>query len=233
MILSAEILGGRHYLDNCRLFTYVNPNSATRGVVDVGGNSNVLTANTTQSSTFSVKNTSLYARNFDSNTALINIRNRGTTQNVNVEVDGLEIDADNFNRVLRLDVISGTAASDFIIVDGIKTGLTGKNLAIIDSNYSAFPMRMQPQSGSEDVTIDTAASTKNGTTVSFKYAYPKVPVVLTARSGEGYMNNRIGICWADNVLTTGLLPRISTDDGTNFSSADTVTLNWTAGISEI
>lgn len=233
-IKGAEILGGRHYAENCRLHNFNDPFPGARGLVDVGGTSNAITVDTTEDVTFSLKGTTINGQSLSASTSIMMVRNRGSVNKINIDIDDLDLtNINNMGQVLFMDAISGTEDSDYIIIDNIKTALSGKKLGNISTNYKAFPMRMHELKGSEEVTTGTGSPTVTGTVVTFKFEYPEIPVVTISRSARGYAGNRIGIAYADPISTTGLTPRISTDDATNFSSAVTVTLNWSVGIKDI
>lgn len=233
VILAAEILGGLHYAHGCRLISYLDPSDFARGIVDVGGNSLPISVNTVEDVTISLKGTTVNGANMSSITSVLVVRNRGTTKKINVMLDDMTNNLDNFGQFLFMDAISGTEDSDFIVVDNVRTALNGKKLGNISTAYKAFPMRMHELKGSEEVTTSTGSPTVNGTAVVFKYEYPEIPVITMSRSDRAYGGNRIGIAYAQPVAQTGLTPKISTDDATNFSSAVTITLNWSVGIKDI
>lgn len=236
-ILAAEILGGNHFARGCSFHTVTNPRPSNRAIIDVGGNSAAVDANTVEDCTFEVTQSRIFARNLANNVSLLNMRNRGSNSKLNYIVDGLEIDADDYGNVLLTsDDGTGTADSDFIIVDNIRNlnGLTGKTLCSHSGGaYLNVPQRMQKQTGAETVTSSTSSPTVTGTPVTFKWKYPRTPVVTIARNNRGYLSNRIGIAYANSLGTDGLTPTISTDDATNFGSAVTVELHWQAEIAEV
>lgn len=233
-ILAAEILGGDHYLDNCRLKTYTDPQPGSRGIVDIGGQSSVITANTTEDVNIRITGGKIFGRNIGASTIIILTENDGSTSKLNVEASGIHLDLDNFGSVVGTVLNTGAAASDFMIADKLVTGLTGKLLFNhAGGSYTNFPHRCQAESGQETVLTDTGASFVVGTAVVYKWSYPRKPPVTMCRSAIGYITNRIGIAHANPTAATGMTPAIATDDGTNFGGASNVDLNWRVGIEEV
>ena len=232
-IRGAEIRGGRHYAINCRLINFGDPSVGARGVVDVGGNSVVISADTIEDVVLSLKGCTVNGQAFSNITSILLARNRGTTKKISIDIDDLTLNVNDIGQVLFLDKISGTADSDFIIVDNIKTQLAAKKIANVDANYLNFSMRLQGEFGAEEKTTSTGASTLNFTTFTFKWIYPRVPVVTAAMSKRNKIGGKFPVISIDPMTTTTLTAIIGTPDGTNFTSALTMTANWQIGIKEI
>jgi hypothetical protein len=236
-ILGSEVVGGRLYANDCDFYSTIDPSATSRALIDVGGNSAAVNSNTVEDCTFEITNCTVEGENFSAITSIANMRNRGTNSKINYMIDGLRINVNDLGQILfTSDDGTGTADSDFIIVDNIVSNgaITGKLLCNHSgSAYLNFPHRLQKQSGREQVTTSTGSPTAAGTAVSFRWAYPRNPVVCMSRTNRGYAGNRVGIAYADPASTTGLTPAVSTDDSTNFSSATTIDLNWHVGIDEV
>lgn len=233
-ILSAEILGGTFYTDNCKHISSFNPQGTGRGIIDIGGNSNVLTADTVEDVTFRVSG-EMYLRNMTTGMYCLTFENDGSASKVNVDFSNVKMDTDAMLGVVSTRSNSGTPDSDYMIVDNVHAvGVTGGFLIIHNgSSYNSFPHRLQSQSGSEELTTSTGAGSVTGAAVTFNWTYHKEPVVTMSRSDRGLIGNRVGVAYANPVSTTGLTPVLQSDDNTNFSSASTVDVNWTVGINEI
>lgn len=234
-ILSAEIIGGRFYAVDCDFKTFIDPSLTNRSIIDVGGNSDSIDASTVDDCLFELLGCTVDGKNLSANTSIANFRNRGSSAKISYRIDDLRIDVDNLSSVLFTDLVTGSADSEFIIVDNIvAVGVTGKLLVNHSANdYLPFSHRLQKQAGSEELTTSAASSTVVGTPVVFNWIYPKKPTVTMSRTGRGYFGNRIGIAYADPSSISGLTPAISSDDATNFAAALTFDINWAVEISEI
>jgi hypothetical protein len=232
-IIASEILKGEHYARGCDLISYADPSASTRGLIDFGGNADAITSNTIGSVNINISDCSAKSSNFGAVTSMLNVRNRGTSQNVNINVTGLTLDVNDFGQVLFLDNISGTAASEYISIDKINTGISGKLLANVDANYLNFPMRMQEFSGKVQVTTPSGGPTVSAPSQVFKWSYPRVPSITMGRTGAGYAGSRLGIPYAATVTASAFTPSLSTDDVVNFGGAVNVDLNWTVSIKEV
>jgi len=230
-VLSAEILGGRFEFTDGSIDVTQEP--AGRGIIDVGGNSNVLTSDTAEDCTFVVRGGRIKNPSATTSTNIMRVGNNGNTNKVNIRLEDLELDVPNLSRVLRMDALSGSYDADFIIVDRLAShGLNGVPLALLGGTFVDAPMRMQAQSGSEDIVVASGVNSQAGTAVTFNWAYPKTPHIIPARNAanrDGYM----GIPWANNPTNAGFSPVISTDDGGVFSAGTTITYQWQTGIWEV
>lgn len=235
-ILSSEILEGELYAINCRFHSVIDPSTGSRGIIDAGGNSSPIDTRTIGDVTLSVKGGSIFGRNIGATASLMTVENRGSTHKINVEVSDIEIDVDSYQQVLFTRLNSGTADSDFIIVDNLKSRGGPATVFLANHNassYTSFPHRMQKQSGQEQLTTSTSAPSVQGTPVVYKWIYPRNPNVVMSRTNKGYVGNRIGIALAATATATGLTPSIATDDATNFPVSESIDVNWSATIDEL
>jgi len=231
-IYGAEIKGGSFYARNCRFYTFNDPSGSGRGIVDIGGNSSAIQSFATETIYFELTDCTFIAKNSSSSTAIMRLENDGAVQNINVEINRVNIIAPDILAVLSTKVNSGSTTSDYMIVDNIKAaGISGKLLILGD--YLNVPLRLQEQSGSEELTTDIASNSVTGTPVTFKWRYIRPPVLTMARYGASYLANRIGTAYAASLTGTGLTPKISTDDGTDFSASVGITVGWTVGLKEV
>lgn len=235
ILLAAEILGGNFVFENnSRVELFINPQSTGRGIIDVGGQGNAITSDTVEDVTFRVTGNTFRSSAFNASTDIVLIKNRGASININADVRGNNLDVNNFGQVLRVDLVSGTAASDFLIADENITALSGKYSVFPDGDYADLSvLRCQAHRWSETVTLDTGASVKAGTSETFKWRFPRDPVIMTARNDLSYAGNRIGICYANPIAGNAATLNIGTDDATNFASASNVVLSGEAAIREV
>jgi len=234
VVTSAEILGGNFYLRNCDVYTLGNPQDSSRGVVDIGGNSTPVSSDTVFDCHFEVTGGKWDGITLGSNTFLVYFRNRGTTQKVNFKIDGIDLDLNDFSTVLRTDLISGTADSDYIIIDNISTALNGKSIAIhFGGDYLNFPHRLPMLSGRQVVTTDTGEITTLGVSDAYKWVFPRTPSVNVSRTNRGAVGSSFGIPAATVANATSVIPALRNETGANWVAATTVDLCWTATIREI
>ena len=229
---AAEILGGSFSMVNCDLYSSVDPSTTSRGMVDVGGNTSVLTASTTSACTFSVKNCRLNGLNFINITSLMIVKVTGSTVPVNIEFSDNTINVNDMGQALFASVPSGSTSPSYVVVDKNVGIASAKLLANLAAGFLSAPMRMQGCSGV------TSTSTTNGVAskavnIVFRYTYPKNPIVNVTKSGANYNGNRVGIALVNSATTTGANIGIYTDDATTFNVSSAFDLNWTATINEV
>ena len=234
VVTSAEILGGDFYLRGCDIYTTANPQTSSKGVIDIGGSTSVVTADTVFDCNFEVSGGFWNGNSLGSNTFLIYFRNRGTTQKVNIKFCDVDLNVNDFSAVIRTDVVSGTAASDYMIADNITTGLTAKNLFSHSGNfYRDFPHRTPTLTGIEELTTDTGETTTVGTSVNFKWVYPRTPHVSMARANAGSIGGSYGIVSANTADTNNIIPAIRNEAGANWGAAVAVDVCWSVSIREV
>ena len=232
-LYAGEILGGRIGAQGCEFISYKNPILVGRGVIDFGGNSDALNANVLYPLTAYVENCKWYGRNLSSSSSFMRFRLDGATVTTNFVIDGLVVDIDAISSVLRSSVTSGTADSDFIVIDN----LAGFPTATILHNstagaYHGFPHRCQKQTGSQSLTATSGTNVTSGTTVSFKYIYPRVPSAQAG--GETVIAGNVAALPCLGTLTASTIaPRLISADATNWSSTITRTVSWSASIDEV
>lgn len=237
-VYSAEIKGGYFTLENCDLLVTGDPQPNTRGIIDIGGNNAAVTANTTERTTFIVKNCRVFAPNAGSATSLVLFKNQGCVQYVNFDIDGITaLSTTSFGQILYTDNTSGTAASEFIVVDGITGFPTGTYLHNPNGNhYANFPHRCQKQTGR--VTLAATSGTNNtiASNILFKYPYPRVPASFATSGGttaQTFIGNRAAIANLYQVDNDSIRPQIFTGDAANWSATLDVSVSWSAMIDEV
>lgn len=234
----AEVKGGRLGAINCDFKTSVDPSATNRGIINVGGNETSVGAFTTLPLTVVVNNCRLNGQNLSSITSFVLFRNRGATAKINFDIDGLSANVNAMNGVLNTRNISGTAASDYIIVDRISGFPSGTNLhnCAIDNAYRDFPHRLQKQSGKVVVSAASGINLVLGATTTYKYPYPREPVGLatvgqtTPRDING---NRVIIGGIQRLRSNDIIPMAFTGDAVNWTSTFSATINWEVKIDEV
>jgi hypothetical protein len=232
-IYHAEVKGGKLGCKNCDFISYKDPNLVTRALYDVGGNSNAITADTVLPTTFYVKDCTVYARNMGVNTSFMSMINRGSTQKLNVEVDGLTADVNSMNSILYTNLISGTANSDFIIVDRVSNFPTGTALhSAVGSNYLNFPHRCQKQTGYVSLTATSGTNITVSGTITFKYSYPRIPSAQATSIGP-YNGNFTAYASVNSLAFNNLTVFISTGSVSTWNATNARPVNWTVSLDEV
>jgi hypothetical protein len=237
VLYSAEIKGGRFSLRGCKLITHVDPSVSGRGIVDLGGNNNAVTASTVLPCTFSINDCNVYGRNMISATSFVLFKNQGASVKTNFVVNGLTGNVDAMGQIIYTDSISGTPDADFIIVDSIAGFPSGTILHNAAGNdYRDFPHRCQKQTGKVDLVATSGTASTIATSITFKYVYPRAPVGHATTGGTtafGYNGNRV--TWASlyQLTNSSIRPWIESGDLTNWTATNTATVNWTAHIDEV
>jgi hypothetical protein len=233
-IYSAEIKGGYFTLEKCTLFVSNDPSATNRGIIDIGGNNSAVTSDTTETTTFIVKNCRVFVPNAGANTSFVVFKNNGSTLPINFEIDGITaLSTSTFGNVLFTKNNSGTADSQFIIVDGVAGFPSGVNLHNADGDaYANFPHRLQKQTGRVSLTATIETNTTIGSAITFKYAYPRAPSAQATTVGT-VAGNRLCMASIESLTFAAITPRIDSPDATNWSATATRTVCWTASIDEV
>jgi len=229
----AEVKGGRLGAKNCDFKSSINPQPNSRGLYDIGGNSPAITADTVLPCTFFLDDCSVYARNMTSSTSLVLLVNRGSSAEMNFEIDGVSADINALNTILRTTLSSGVAASGRIIVDNINGFVSGVALHVAaGSAYLNFPHRLQKQSG--QVTLSAASDTASTIAAiqTFKHPYPRTPAGFATSVG-GINGNRHAIAELNALTATTIRPQIFTGDQVNWSATADRVVSWSAFIDEV
>lgn len=234
-LLAAQIIGGEHYLKGCTIKTIIDPIASNQAIIDVGGDSSAIDVNTVEDCFFEISDCKVVATNMTASATLASMTNRGSTNRLNYMIDNVTILTNDILNVLSTNLISGVADSDYIIVTNIiLPNITGKRLVEhVGNNYLPFRHRLQSESGSETVITPIGSSSIDGSTVFYKWVYPRNPTITTSRSKQGYVGTLLGICSMLSDTNQGGTINLATDDGTPFTLALPVVLNWEVGINEI
>lgn len=236
-VYHAEVKGGRLGARGCSFFTSKDPDPAGRAIYDVGGNNNAVTSNTTEDATFFIENCKVRGRNLSASTYFVRMVLRGATVKTNIVIDGVTADVNAIAGVLLTSSISGTPASDFIIVDRISGFPSGTLLHNPSGGaYTNFPHRCQRQTGKVDLTATSGTSNTIASSITFKYQYPRAPVGHATSGGttaQLIIGNRAALSTLYQLNVTSIRPAIVSPDATNWAATATVTVNWTAHIDEV
>jgi hypothetical protein len=235
-IYSSEVVGGTLYARNCRLISYADPSAVTRGVVDVGGNNEAVNANTGEAVTFDLTGSSITGISFTAVTSMFVMRNRGSTNKINIKIDDLALSVSNLGQVLFTALNSGAAASDFIVVDNIRSNITTKPLCNHNADsYRDVPHKLQKQSGRQSINTSTGAAQVAGATQSFKWQYPRTPDASLHPVNIGFIGTKLPQAYLDiGALTANSIrPWVATPDATNFAAVASVDVRWQVGIDEL
>jgi len=235
-IYSSEVVGGTLYARNCRLISYADPSDVSRGVVDIGGNNSAIDSRTVEDVTLDLSGSSINGIDFSTITSMMLMRNRGTTNKINIKIDDIDLKVNNLGQVLFTALDSGTADSDYIIVNNISSTISTKPLCNHNGNhYLDFPHKLQEQSGRQTITTDTGVNQVAGSIQSLKWQYPRIPDASVHPINAGYIGTKIPQGYLDigALTTTSIRPWIATPDATNFAASQGVVVSWRVSIDEV
>lgn len=240
-IQGSEILGGTHGFHNCRFVTYDDPQSTNRGILDFGGNSVAFNENMREPLTIEVVGCSVNGRSLSSSTAVIRVVNRGTTHRLNVHVDGLRLDVNAVGSILFTNMESAVAvaASDAIVVDNIFAPAGTQLHNASGGFYRDVPHRLIQQCGSWS-SVSTSDNSKISAPISFRYVYPRTPVVTVALrpvgdgtlSLGGQVGGQTAVPSVYQCTGTNIRPMVRTTGATAMAAGDPFVLSWGVGIRE-
>jgi hypothetical protein len=235
VVFGAEVLGGHYKISGNRIYAQTDPITTSRGVIDFGGNSNSITANTTRDLTVEITGNTVVSSVLSASSLIVYVYNRGSTQKINVDCSGNDFDVNDFSAAVRVRLASGTAASDFLICDNNRTKLVGRYSFLPDADYvgALNVVRAQGYRWTSSVTTSISASFIAASPITFHWRFPREPAVTTAKIDSVYIGNRVGIVVANPVTDQNATLVIATDDATNFASATTVKICGEAAIREV
>ena len=238
IIYSSEIKGGMLYARNCKLLTAGYPSANGRGIVDVGGNNSAINSSTTRALSLIVENCYVKAPSLSAGTDFMTVVNDGSIVNVNIYIDAVRADVNAMGGVLRTNVNSGTASSQAIVVDNISNFPAGTALHVPQGNhYRDIPQRMMRQSGTVSMTATSGTKTTLNAGITYRYAYPRVPVANSTIGGEtgGFSNGAGENIGAANLSVSGTVirPALVSTSNANWTATATVIANWSVGIEEV
>ncbi|GAA0259170.1 hypothetical protein [Pseudomonas rhodesiae] len=234
VIYSSEMLGGNFTLDGVALSTFNNPQSTGRGIIDVGGQNDALTAKTDGPVNLIVKNCTLNGKNLTNLTFFLLFRNAGSVNKISYDINGVNFNVNNMGFVTRSALDSGTASSNGFSIQGLSGNLP-QGIALHGASsgtYTSMPHRLPGLTYTQTVTTSTSASFVIGTPIAYRYTYPKVPAVVVSTSKITFIGSITPIAGADPDTETGFTPSIRTPNASNFSAAVAVKLNCVVGLSE-
>jgi hypothetical protein len=231
----SEVLGGIYNVENVKMFSMADPFTSTRGFIDVGGNSTAITSSTTRDVTIRVTGGSIKVSSVSSDaTAIIKWSNQGTSVNINTELSSVSLGMPAAVVGINGTYVSGTAASQFTIVEKLANLPTGSVLASLSSQYVSFPLRMQRQAGYVNGTT-TASTSYIASPVALNFTYPREPRVTCALTGAagasmGLLAGQVGVAGHYQISSSSVRPLVQT--ASTMTSGVNFELHWTAGLDE-
>lgn len=232
--LGAEIKGGLHEFVSCHFIT--TGKTVGRGLIYVA-----LDANCTEDFTLKVRGCNFKGVD-QSSEAVVMIDNNGATVKVNALVD----DSCSFDftvspvSFLRVELLAGSASSDFLICDHFTSNTTGAFILHPDGDYANLgKSRLIKQTIKEELTT-TAATAVFGSTKTFPYLYPVPPsdvtVTRTGRDGAtlDFINSAlVGFASARTVNNNNILLQLLAEGAGTFAAGTNFDLISTVAITDI
>lgn len=232
-VYHSEVKGGRLGSRGCDFTTYVDPDTSGRGIYDIGGNNTAVTSSTNLDTTFFVHDCSVFGRNLSATTIFAKFANSGSTNAMNIDINGVTANVNLFGEMLRTTLSSGTADSDFIIVDNVSGFPTGTDLhTAVGGSYLNFPHRLQKQTGSEAITATSGTASTSGTLVSFKYPYPRKPNAVGG-GANSFNGNVVAVPGINFVNETQIRPWVYSANNVNWTATTAYTVSWVSLIDEV
>jgi hypothetical protein len=215
------------------------------GLIDIGNHQAYFNEDTIETVHVLLDDYVLEAPNLAHDEALVRMANNGSDVAFNIRIlRGKHITAGHRLRVLVSEVVSGTAASDGIIIDDISPALPSGSFSHLASGsaYASFPHHLPKQ----NITIDaatTAAEVIIPSAVTFPIGYPRAPhVVLGAPSSQngsafnsslGTASGAAAVPFIYSVSSTDVRAGIRSGDGTAFANAQTFRLSLSVELREV
>ncbi len=227
-LYGGEIVGGTHHFVDCHFeSTIVNPNAAGFGLLDF----TQFSASVTDLTSLKFNNCTFYAPagcDYVVTAALT-----GTANDISLLFDSPSmVFAPSVTQFLRISKSGGTGKFDTIQIKGI-TGMPSSGASyVVSAGGSPAVGRYQlpTQTGSVSVSIGTGASAAS-TAVTFPIAYPIAPAIVSSLTLNTVGGKR-SVCAPVSPSATGFSATVATTDGANFSTADTATVMWHAGMDQ-
>lgn len=194
-----EILGGNMGWVDCEYHSNGNPQPTGQAVISFGGNDvTTITEKTKKDVTIEVSGKVFGGKSYGSAVSFAKIRNRGASKKINAVLDGLIFNnTSKFAYILNMDVVSGIANSDKIIVDNISGNMPTDNLVyapetITGQSYLNKPMRLQKVAGK--VLLNTGSGLLSVSDLAnYPFIYPRRPLTtLTPRGLDGAQKSTFG-----------------------------------------
>lgn len=218
-----EAKGVNFELSNLNIFANGTPSTTSRGVIDFGGNSLAMNANTTLGGTLLLSDIRMSAPNA---TIPWKIVNNGS----------LSADKQLVVKDVHWHNPPATRASNGILQNASGTQFTRADVSSkfkdvgAPASYTLDASKVSGLSESGAVTITTTAVSAQDVTVTFNNRFPKNPAVnVTANAHQAGV---VVACCVTSIGVGTATLRLYSTGGTAMTAGISVTLNWTAKIDE-
>ncbi len=228
-----EMIGGKYGWIDCDFTFTADPQieNSSSGVLDLGSNLAYITEKTTKDSTIVLKNIRVNDTGvlLDATTSFVKLANRGTTKKINIDFNDITFNTTSkFNFGLSMTMVTGDAASDYIIFDNVKGNTPSNRLVSTPRNtegksYMDSPWRLPISTGKVQITT-SAAQVNTSAVVTLPFTYHKMPLALglVARGVDGAAKDTYG--GQRNPMLS-----VSSQTGSTFRAQMTAPTNFTAG----
>lgn len=221
-VLCAELKSFQHDLSNITIINYLIPTS--KGIVDCGGVSDVMTSNTDVDGIFRLTHSKIIAPN--ATFAAIVVRNRGSSAKFDMDVSGLQLDCPSLSTAaVYMAKVSGDDMRRFYMSQYFDPD---KNLVVLDNGTKVNGIE---ETGTTEVTTGTG-SFYILEAVVFDKVFPFAPEVRCQYEG-GHIGTLLPIATAESLTATGFNLVLQNIDNTiNFSAAVAKDIYWEASINK-
>lgn len=218
-----EMKGTNFQFENLNIIAYGDPSTTSRGVIDIGGNSNAMTANTTLGGCISLRNINLSAANARIPFKCINAGSTAANKSIVYDVKWNDAPANRLSNFWT-GVSSG---SNFSRIDlkGMRFNDVGAPATIVAA--ADFVCGLS-ETGSTTITTAASSSVQNFV-VTFANRFPKAPkVMVTADKGAAGPLINVYVSATD---TTGFTISIIPASGSTTAGV-AINVSWTASLDE-
>ncbi len=220
-----EPVSGEFQFNGCRFESLNNPNASSRGVIDLQN----LTAQVSGPITLIFTNSVITVPG--STQYLVRISMDGINQDVSVMFDGVHLSAGGITQFVRASKSAGSGAIDVLRIKGVSGfPLNAAWYQLGAGSLTVRKYQLPACTGTATVAISTGASAASAT-VNFPAAYPIAPAIVSSLTLNTVGGKR-SVCAPVSPSATGFSATVATTDGANFSSSDTATVMWQAGIDQ-
>lgn len=224
LIRSDEMKSFDRTIVGCTIYSNADYNaSSLRGAIDISG-SESFSEHTVEGGTVLISDIKSDCPNTNK---MIEIRNRGCTQDTKVIIDNMDFGISTQAGAQLVRVLTDSPGADPKLVKVTNVFDPNQNNMAIDADR----IIMDSQSGTEPVTLPTNSS-QIAVVVTFPQRYEAIPSVrantsVTTDNGTGSTGI---ICAPISVSESGCTFRISTADGSDFAAATSLSIYWESSL---
>lgn len=229
-----EVLGGDLTLSDCTLVSTINPQPNNMALLNVGVNSTAIGSFTNRLLNLNVKECRLKATGMSELTSFLGFRNNGSSAFIQVNIDDVKLETNNLGQVLLSRLESGTANSEGFSITNL-SGTLPQGVLLHNAEVSGYRNkrhRLPRESGRVSLTLSSGSAVSSAAPSTFRYKYPRAPVVQATLAGVGNIGNVPAVPAAQSVTESGFTGRAYSATAANWTATVTADYCWTAELCE-